>query len=266
MSDGGQPTAAMLVIGDEILSGRTRDANAHHLAQVMTEIGVDLREIRVVPDVTERIVSAVRELSSGYDLVFTSGGIGPTHDDITADAVGAAFGRAVDVRADTLAILHDHYGSEEISDARLRMARVPEGSTLIDNPVSRAPGFIVENVHVMAGVPLIFEAMLAGLRSTLKGGPPTLSWSLKAMLPESALAADLDALNRAFPTVSVGCYPFFKAMPGEAGEGKGRIGANIVLRATDPVTLASAADDARATLHGRGVEVEETPPESAARA
>ncbi|MEL6980733.1 MAG: competence/damage-inducible protein A, partial [Pseudomonadota bacterium] len=173
-----QPRAAMLVIGDEILSGRTQDANAPHLARVMAEIGIDLREIRVVADEPGAITEAVRALAAAHRYVFTSGGIGPTHDDITADAVAAAFGRSIAVRQDARAILAAYYGADGLNEARLRMARIPDGARLIDNPISRAPGFILENVHVMAGVPIIFREMLSGLRSSLQGGPPTLSWSL----------------------------------------------------------------------------------------
>lgn len=260
MSDKGQPTAAMLVIGDEILSGRTKDANAGRLAEVMTEIGVALEEIRVVSDRTERIVEAVQALSSRYDLVFTSGGIGPTHDDITADAIAEAFGRAIDVRADAKAILYAHYGGMGMNEARLRMARIPDGATLIENPVSKAPGFIVENVHVMAGVPVIFEAMLTGLKSELRGGPPTLSWSLRALVPEGEIAADLKSLDEAHPSLSIGCYPFFKPRPGSTELREGQIGCNVVLRGTDRGALAAAADEARVFLKARGVEVEETAP------
>ena len=173
----GNPTAAMLVIGDEILSGRTRDTNTNHLAKELTNRGIRLREARVVADDHAVIVAAVRALSAAYDHVFTSGGIGPTHDDITADAVADAFGASIDVRADAHEILKAHYQRTglELNAARLRMARIPEGATLIDNPISSAPGFTLGNVHVMAGVPAIFEAMVAGVLPTLTGGDPLLS-------------------------------------------------------------------------------------------
>ena len=154
------PTAAMLVIGDEILSGRTRDANMYHLAGTLTQVGIDLTEVRVVSDKQSAIVAAVQALSAAYDYVFTSGGIGPTHDDITADCIAAAFGRTIDVREDARSLLAAHYAKSgsELNAARLRMARIPEGAALIENPVSVAPGFIVENVYVMAGVPSIPQA------------------------------------------------------------------------------------------------------------
>ncbi len=157
------PTAAMLVIGDEILSGRTRDANMHFLAGELTKQGIVLKEVRVISDHHAAIVEAVNALRARYDEVFTSGGIGPTHDDITASAIADAFGVAIDVRDDARAILAEHYAKTgtELNEARLRMARIPDGARLIDNPVSRAPGFSIGNVHVMAGVPNIFQAMVA---------------------------------------------------------------------------------------------------------
>jgi molybdenum cofactor synthesis domain-containing protein len=171
------PTAAMLVIGDEILSGRPRDANMSHLAGQLTEAGIDLKEVRVVSDDAPAIVAAVKALSGAFDTVFTSGGIGPTHDDITADCIAAAFDDHIDVRADARALLQAHYdrNGQELNDARLRMARIPDTATLIDNPVSIAPGFTVQNVHVMAGVPRGFEAMVASVLPTLTGGAPLLS-------------------------------------------------------------------------------------------
>lgn len=245
-----QPTAAMLVIGDEILSGRTRDANAHHLAEVMTEIGVRLIEIRVVPDERARIVGAVRALSEAADMVFTSGGIGPTHDDITADCVAEAMGAAIGVRADARAILEAYYGADGINEARLRMARIPEGATLIENPLSQAPGFILGNVHVMAGVPAIFREMLAGLRPRLKGGRPTLSHAFRVAVPEGDLAEALRRLAAEHPDVAIGCYPFYR----------GGLGATVILRGADRTALDRAADATRAALARFTAEIAETPP------
>lgn len=240
-----QPTAAMLVIGDEILSGRTRDANAHHLATVLTEAGVRLSEIRVVPDVPERIVEAVNALRGGVDHVFTSGGIGPTHDDITADCIAAAFGVAIDVRGDARAILAEHYArtGRELNEARLRMARIPDGACLIENPVSAAPGFAIGNVYVMAGVPSVFQAMLQTVVAGIDGGPPLLSTSIRAEMGEGDLAGPLGAVQAAFPDVSMGSYPF--------GGGAGAI---LVLRHTDRARIDEAAADlldALATLPGK---------------
>jgi len=204
------PTAAILVIGDEILSGRTREGNAHYLAGELTRAGIDLREIRVVPDDHEGIAAAVNSLRTAHDHLFTSGGIGPTHDDITADAVAAAFGVTIDVRDDARALMAAHYEARgvEFNAARMRMARIPEGARLIENPVSIAPGFTLGNVHVMAGVPNVFQAMVASVLPTLTGGQPLLSQSLRVMRPEGAVAEALAAIAAAHPGVSIGSYPF----------------------------------------------------------
>lgn len=246
-----QPTAAMLVIGDEILSGRTRDANAHHLARTMTGIGVRLTEIRMIGDDHEEIAAAVNALRARVDHLFTSGGIGPTHDDITADAIAAAFGVPIDVRADALAILQDRYAKlgTEINAARLRMARIPEGAALIENPVSGAPGFTLGNVHVMAGIPAIFEAMLESLRPGIQGGPPVLSHSFRCMAGEGDLAVPFGAVAAAFPDVAMGSYPF------------GGMGAMLVLRSSDRARLAEAADALRAALAPLGGADSETGPD-----
>ena len=220
------PTAAILVIGDEILSGRTRDSNLHFLAQELTRVGIDLQEARVVSDRHDRIVEAVRALSGSHDHVFTSGGIGPTHDDITADAVAEAMGVPLGVRDDAFAVLKAHYDrmGTEMNEARLRMARVPEGATLIDNPVSAAPGFSIRNVHVMAGVPRIFEAMVAGLLPRLTGGTPLLSLSYRIQRGEGEIAGPLAQLAGDYPDLLMGSYPFNSG---------GSFGANIVIRGPD---------------------------------
>ncbi|MCK0168674.1 molybdopterin-binding protein [Jannaschia sp. S6380] len=227
------PTAAMLVIGDEILSGRTRDANMHHLAGRLSEAGITLAEVRIVSDDHDAIVAAVRALSRDWDTVFTSGGIGPTHDDITADAIGAAFGAGVGIRDDARALLADHYArtGSELNAARLRMARIPEGATLIDNPVSVAPGFTLGNVHVMAGVPAVFRAMVATVLPTLTGGAPLSSTSTRIDRGEGDIAGPLGDLAQAFPDLSIGSYPFQK---------DGRFGANIVIRGQDPARVDAA--------------------------
>ncbi|WP_128513912.1 competence/damage-inducible protein A [Tabrizicola thermarum] len=227
------PTAAILVIGDEILSGRTRDSNLHFLAQELTRIGIALREARIVGDVHAEIVEAVRALSGKYTHVFTSGGIGPTHDDITADAVAEAMGAAIGHRADAMALLQAHYDRAGLpfNEARQRMARIPEGATLIDNPVSTAPGFTIGNVHVMAGVPKIFEAMVASVLPKLTGGPPLLSQSLRVNRGEGEIAAEFGALAAEFPDLSMGSYPFIQ---------NGAHGTNLVIRGTDPGRLDAA--------------------------
>ncbi len=220
------PTAAILIIGDEILSGRTRDSNMHHLAGELTRIGIDLREVRMVPDDQPAIVAAVNALRATWDHVFTSGGIGPTHDDITADAVAAAFGMPLGIRADARDLLARHYAAQglEFNDARQRMARIPEGATLIDNPVSVAPGFTLGNVHVMAGVPRIFEAMVAFVLPGLKGGAPVQSRTWRVNRGEGTIAAGFAELAAEYPDLSMGSYPFVA---------NGNYGTNLVIRGSD---------------------------------
>jgi len=219
------PTAAILLIGDEILSGRTQDTNGNHLAKRLTEAGIDLKEIRVVPDDHATIVAALNALRHRYTHVFTSGGIGPTHDDITADAVAAAFGARISVREDARAILATHYANpDDLNPMRLRMARIPNGAALIDNPVSKAPGFSLDNVHVMAGVPAVFTAMVESLLPSLTGGAPLRSVSVRVEKPEGHVAAALADLAKAFPDVSIGSYPFVH---------EGIFGTNLVARSSD---------------------------------
>ena len=227
------PTAAMLVIGDEVLSGRTRDANMYHLAGQLTEQGIDLKEVRVVSDDPKAIIAAVQSLSDSYTHVFTSGGIGPTHDDITADCIAKAFGVHINVRDDARAILQAHYDAQKqpLNEARLRMARIPVGASLIDNPVSKAPGFTLKNVHVMAGVPSIFQAMTASVLPSLTGGQPLISQTYRIERGEGDIAAPLGALAEAFPELLIGCYPFQK---------DGLFGANVVIRGTDSGMLDQA--------------------------
>ncbi len=235
------PSAAMVVIGDEILSGRTRDANMNYLAGQLTGIGIGLEEVRIVSDQHERIVAAVKALSEDYDTVFTSGGIGPTHDDITADAIGAAFGRNVDIRDDARALLAAHYARNgmELNEARLRMARIPEGATLIDNPVSVAPGFTLENVHVMAGVPSVFQAMVASVLPSLTGGAPLLSRSLRVDRGEGDIAGPLGEIAAQYAELSIGSYPFQK---------DGKYGSNIVVRGQDEALLEQVMEQLAARL------------------
>lgn len=227
------PTAAMLVIGDEILSGRTRDSNMHHLAQRLTAHGIDMTEMRVVRDERAAITDAVTALSAAHTHVFTSGGIGPTHDDITADCVAAAFGKAIDVRDDARAVLQAHYDAKgiEMNESRLRMARIPEGATLIDNPVSAAPGFTLGNVHVMAGVPRIFEAMVDGLLARLEGGTPPVSRNLTIRRGEGDVAGPLRTLAGENPALSFGSYPF-------ADDRGGAV--NVVVRGAEPEAVDAA--------------------------
>jgi len=227
------PTAAMLVIGDEILSGRTRDANMHHLAGELARHGIDLREVRIVADVHGAIVTALNALRGSFDHVFTSGGIGPTHDDITADAVAAAFGVGIDVRDDARAILQARYTATgvELNEARLRMARIPDGARLIENPISGAPGFSLGNVHVMAGVPSVFVAMVASVLPGITGGAPLYSQSLRIERGEGDIAGPLRELAEASPDLSIGSYPFIR---------NGVFGSQIVIRGSDPTKVDAA--------------------------
>ena len=227
------PTAAMLAIGDEILSGRTQDTNTNHLAVKLTEAGIDLREVRVVGDEPAEIVAAVNALRARFDYVFTSGGIGPTHDDITADCIAKAFGVGISVRDDARAILATNYKKPdvELNEARLRMARIPDGASLIDNPVSKAPGFRIGNVHVMAGVPMVFHAMVQSVLPTLTGGEPLLSVTVRIEKPEGEIAAQLSKLVQNMPELSFGSYPFIH---------DGVFGTNIVVRGTNRALLEKA--------------------------
>jgi len=232
MSAAGVITAAVLVIGDEVLSGRTRDTNSGYIATYLTNVGIDLREVRVVPDVEDEIVAAVNALRARYDHVFTTGGIGPTHDDITADAIAKAFGVSIDVDPRAVAMLLERIPKADLNEARLRMARIPAGATLIANPVSKAPGFTIGNVHVMAGVPSIMQAMLDGLAATLPTGRRMLSRTVDAGMREGDIAAAFGALQARFPDVAMGSYPGFK-------EGVG-FTTQLVLRSRDEARLTEA--------------------------
>ncbi|MER2605100.1 MAG: molybdopterin-binding protein [Siculibacillus sp.] len=224
-------TAAVLVIGDEILSGRTKDRNIGFAAETLTAVGIDLAEVRIVPDEEERIVEAVRALSARWTWVFTSGGIGPTHDDITADAIAAAFGVGIDHHPRAVEILKERLaGRAEINEARLRMARIPHGAELIV-PENGMPGFRIGNVHVMAGVPAVFEAMMRVACAALKGGRPMMSVSIDAGLGEGTIATPLAAVQKAHPDTVIGSYPY---------ERDGRYATNLVVRARDPAALEAA--------------------------
>jgi molybdenum cofactor synthesis domain-containing protein len=229
----GDVSAGFIVIGDEILSGRTKDKNIGFVADYLTAIGIDLCEVRVVPDITERIVEAVNELRARYTYVFTSGGIGPTHDDITADSVAAAFGVGIDVDPRAKAILEAHYPAGQLTPARLRMARIPDGADLIENRVSKAPGFRIGNVHVMAGVPSIMQAMMDAIAPTLKTGAKMLSRAIDADIPESRIAEKIGEIQETFPQTLIGSYPRTV---------DGRFSTQIVVRSRDEKILNEAAD------------------------
>ena len=233
-------TAAVLVIGDEILSGRTKDANSGYIAHYLTQLGIETREIRVVADVEEEIVAAVNALRARYDYVFSTGGIGPTHDDITADAVAKAFGVAISEDERALALLLERIKPEDLNAARRRMARIPHGADLVANPISKAPGFWIGNVIVMAGVPSIMQAMLDDVAPKLVKGVKILSEIHDTHgLTEGAYAGALAELAKVLPEVSIGSYPKLE---------EGRFMNQIVLRARDAGLLAQASAKVRAML------------------
>ncbi len=226
-------TAAMIVIGDEILSGRTKDRNIGHLADMLAAVGIDLREVRIVPDVSDAIVEAVNALRARNTHVFTTGGIGPTHDDITADAVAAAFGVPIGPDPETFRLLADSYRSRgiEFNAARQRMARFPQGAVAIANPVSLAPGFSIGNVHVMAGVPAIFQAMLDNLVPRLETGTRMLTANVHCPHGEGAIGTALGDIQAAHPDTIIGSYPKYQ---------DGRFWTELVVRARDAETLDKA--------------------------
>jgi molybdenum cofactor synthesis domain-containing protein len=232
--------AALLVIGDEILSGRTKDKNIGYIAEYLTNIGIDLKEVRVVPDEEDEIVSAINALRQRYTYLFTTGGIGPTHDDITADCVAKAFGVSIDVDERARAMLLERIKPEDLNEARLRMARIPAGASLIENGISKAPGFRIGNVIVMAGVPSIMQAMLDVVAPTLESGARILSETLEAgSLPEGAYATALGEVAKEHPGASIGSYP--SVTP--AGFRN-----QIVVRSKDPAALAAAVEAVRALV------------------
>lgn len=237
------PTACLIIIGNEILSGRTQDRNLAFLAKELNAAGVRLGEVRVIPDIERVIVDTINYSRKLFTYVFTTGGIGPTHDDITAAAVAKAFGVAVERNAEAYAILEKHYGREKLNAPRLKMADIPRGGRLIANPVSAAPGFCIENVYVLAGVPLIMQAMFAGIKHELRGGAPVLSRPLSAYITEGAIAERLSDIQEGYPEVEIGSYPFMR---------DGRLGVCLVARATDAARLDACCADLRALLASHG--------------
>jgi molybdenum cofactor synthesis domain-containing protein len=235
-------TAAILVIGDEILSGRTKDKNIGYIAEYLANIGIDLKEVRVVPDEEPEIVTALNALRNRYAYVFTTGGIGPTHDDITADCVAKAFGVAIDHDPRAVAMLRERYRPDELNEARMRMARIPAGADLVENPISKAPGFKLGNVIVMAGVPSIMQAMLDNVAPTLATGRRMIAESIDAHgLPEGIYAKALGEVAAANPAVSIGSYPSFI---------NGGFRNQIVVRGKEPEAVASAVAAIRTAIAG----------------
>ena len=238
-------TAAVLVIGDEILSGRTQDTNSSYIAKWLGELGIQLGEIRVVPDIQDEIIAALNALRARYAYVFTTGGIGPTHDDITADAVATAFGVGIDYHPQAMEILGAHYAPGEFTDARKRMARIAKGAELIENPISKAPGFSIGNVFVMAGIPVVMHAMLESLRHRLVGGARVLSQAVGGAVAEGQVAEALGVLHAEFPDVSFGSYPYYR---------DNGYGVNFVMRSTDREQLGKAVDGVRQMIRNVGAE------------
>ncbi|GAB4180438.1 MAG: molybdopterin-binding protein [Thalassobaculales bacterium] len=241
------PTAAILVIGNEILSGRTRDANIQAIGQRMGELGIRLTEARVVRDEEAAVVAALDALRAANTYVFTTGGIGPTHDDITAACVAKAFGRPLHKHPEAMATLAAHYAANGLpfNEARQKMATVPEGAALIDNPVSKAPGFHIGNVFVLAGIPRVMQAMLDSLTPQLRGGPRMVSATVSCALGEGMLADGLTRLQEADPSVEIGSYPYFH---------HGRFGVSLVMRGTDPAAVETAAAAVRQLIRDLGGE------------
>jgi len=225
------PTACLIVVGNEILSGRTQDQNVAWIAKELNEIGIRLRQVRVIPDDTQIIVDTVGACRHAFTYVFTTGGIGPTHDDITSAAIAQAFGVGLERNREAEAILQRHYGQEKLNAARLKMADIPAGASLILNPVSAAPGFRIENAYVMAGVPAIMQAMFTGFRHELRGGAKMLSKTLSAYITEGVIAERLGAIQEECPDVEIGSYPFMR---------QHRFGTSLVTRSTDAAKLDAA--------------------------
>jgi len=230
-------TAAMLVIGDEILSGRTQDTNSNYVARQLTAIGIDLKEVRVVGDAEEEIVAALNVLRSRFDFVFTTGGIGPTHDDITADAVAKAFNVGIGYHPEAYALLEARYAPGEFNEARKRMARIPDGGSLIKNSASVAPGFQIGNVFVMAGVPMVMRAMMEEILPRLPRGVPVQSIVISTALPEGAIAEGLTQIQKAYPETAIGSYPWYR---------DGKFGAQLVVRSRDAAMVEAAAREIEA--------------------
>ncbi len=245
-----QVTAALVIIGNEILSGRTQDKNLAYIAVKLNQAGIQLREVRVVPDIEGEIVATVNAMREKFAYVFTTGGIGPTHDDITSASVAKAFGVPLHRHPDAERALRAHYGEKDINEARLKMADVPQGSELIPNAVSTAPGFRMGNVFVMAGVPRIMQAMLDAILPHLKGGAPVLSVSITTNLPEGTIAADLTEIQNMYPGIDIGSYPMYE---------QGRLSTTLVLRSPDAVMNDAARREIETMIESSGGEVIETP-------
>lgn len=226
--------AALIIIGNEILSGRTKDKNLAYLAEWLNEIGIQLYEVRVIRDDEKEIIDCVNLLRKKYDYVFTTGGIGPTHDDITTESIAKAFNVKLETNPEALKILQSYYKEGELNEARLKMTLLPKGAELVENPVTKAPGFKMENVFVMAGIPSIMQGMLEGAKAFLKIGNKMSSRSINVFMPESYVAEELSKMQDNYPEVEIGSYPFNK---------EGQFGTSLVMRSTNLDTLERCASD-----------------------
>ncbi len=246
MEEKEQYKAALIIIGNEILSGRTQDTNTAWIAEILTSMGIVLHQVRVIPDVEQEIVDAIHDLKGVVDYVFTTGGIGPTHDDITSEAMAKAFDTPLILHPEAYETLIQHYGSEDqVTPPRKKMAMVPEGATLILNPVSGAPGFQMENVFVLAGVPRIMQAMFDDVKTRLKRGKPVLSNTISCGLAESMVAEALGDVQTDYPSVSIGSYPHYRG---------GILSLSLVLRSIDDAALSDATDQVIALVRRLGGE------------
>jgi len=239
-------TAAVIIIGNEILSGRTRDANLPFLGKRLAELGINLLEVSIIPDDEQTIINTVNQYRQRFTYVFTTGGIGPTHDDISTVSVAKAFNIPLEINSEAVGYLENYYEAGTINNARLKMAHIPVGATLIKNPISAAPGFQLENVFVLPGVPEIIQAMFDGISDRLVGGPPVLTRTIATDLRESILAEGLEIIQNQYPEVAIGSYPYFRM---------GRLGVNLVMRSTLSANLDCVYKDIECLIHQSGGEI-----------
>ncbi|RCK47643.1 molybdopterin-binding protein [Thalassospira profundimaris] len=240
--------ACLLIIGNEILSGRTHDKNLPYLAEQLNELGIRLAEARVIPDIAQTIIDTVNECRAKFDYVFTTGGIGPTHDDITSDCIAEAFGVPLDLNDEAVKLLRSNYANPDVdlNEARLRMARIPRGAELVENPVSKAPGYRMENVYVMAGVPMIMQAMFQGIKHQLVGGRPMISRSVAGYIPEGTIAEALGKIQDEFKNTDIGSYPFLR---------EGKLGTTLVVRGEEQADVDAAIARITSAIIGFGRDV-----------
>lgn len=233
------PTACAIIIGNEVLSGRTQDKNLSFMAKLLGKYGIIMTEARVIPDIPKTIIDTVNACREQFTYVFTTGGIGPTHDDITAQCIADAFQNPLERNPDALKLLEAHYDKDQLNNARLKMANIPKGATLVPNPVSAAPGFNIENVYVLAGVPRIMQAMMEHIAPTLAGGAAVQSKTLSCFITEGQIAKELGEIQNQYPAIDIGSYPFFKQQ---------KLGTSLVMRGTDTAALDACTNAVRDML------------------